>query len=221
MKRRSLIITFFAVMIIGILPFSAQSLYARGNKEAAEQAAPQQEQPAQSQAEDQQGSEQGSASAGTGTGSTEGSSKAMIPLRPDHKFAVLQGWNIRTGKELNATYLQKQEYTIVNIWSNTCPACMEELPKLAELKDQLPDNAALLGISLDAARKPEESQAVLDRFGIEYPNIAPHPSIQDLMYEVAPYIPSTLLLNKNGKIVSGPHYGVQDNQFFLDELAKL
>jgi thiol-disulfide isomerase/thioredoxin len=155
------------------------------------------------------------------TDSEESGTYSMLPLRPDHKFAVLQGWNVKTGKEVNSGILGRNEATIINIWATTCPACMQELPKLAELKPMLPDGAGILGISLDAAQRPEDALAVLDRFGITYTTISPHPSIEELLYETAPYIPATVIVDKNGKILSGPHYGVKENAFFLDELESL
>ena len=75
----------------------------------------------------------------------------------DQSFAVKD----LEGKDFTARNFADYDLTVINIWSTTCGPCVEEMPLLAQLHEQLPKNVNLITICLDAAEETDFAKQVV------------------------------------------------------------
>lgn len=107
-------------------------------------------------------------------------------------------------EDLNGEIVRLSDYSgkvvFVNFWATWCPPCRAEIPYFIELISEYgEDGFVVLGIDLD----PRDFSKVPDfvkKQGINYPVLYDNKGISDL-YGGIQYIPTTFVVNRNGKIV--------------------
>lgn len=102
------------------------------------------------------------------------------------------------------------DVTVVNVWGTFCGPCIGEMPDLKEMADNLPANAQLVGMVIDAAPGDEDLVStaieICDENGISYTNILASDSVMDIMGRIAA-VPTTFILDSEGKLVCDPIVG--------------
>jgi thiol-disulfide isomerase/thioredoxin len=108
---------------------------------------------------------------------------------------------------------------IVDFWATWCPPCRKEIPGFINLYNKYKDKGLeIIGVSLDQGGMPV-LQPFVKRFGINYPIFLGNPEISSV-YEISG-IPTTLIIDKNGKTKSR-HVGyVSEAEFEREILALL
>ncbi len=93
------------------------------------------------------------------------------------------------------------DLTVVNIWATWCPPCIEEMPDLQVLYEQLPENVNFFTISDDANEQPELAQSILEESGATFDTLLTNEQIDaNIMSRVAAF-PTTLFVNSEGYVV--------------------
>ena len=102
------------------------------------------------------------------------------------------------------------DVTILNVWGTYCGPCKKEMPELAKLEEELPDNVQIIGIVLDVlegdAEMTELAREICEDTNVSYTNIV----VNDSMYEMLSgieAIPTTFILNREGKTICEPIVG--------------
>ena len=111
------------------------------------------------------------------------------------------------GNAVDSNIFAKSKLTLVNIWATYCPPCIDEIPDLAKLDQEIED-FQMLGILIDAGVKGVPDQANLDLgkkiladSGAEYTSILPDlPIINDVLVNVYA-VPTSFFVDKNGQKV--------------------
>ena len=120
----------------------------------------------------------------------------------DFRKKDLKGENIQL-KDLRG------KVVVLNFWFTTCPPCKAEIPDLNALKGDFQNQAVeFLAITFD---KNNVLEPFLEKHPFEF-NIIPdaHDVIKD--FEIIVY-PTTIILDKNGKIVhtkTGGSFGIRE-----------
>ncbi|MBN2646944.1 MAG: TlpA family protein disulfide reductase [Thiotrichales bacterium] len=112
------------------------------------------------------------------------------------------------GPEIKITNTQGQEFVLskpqkpvlVNFWATTCPGCIEKMPALAKMKQELGDRFELVAVSMEY-----DPQAQVQKF--IQANPYPFVFVMDQQGKIAEgfgevlLTPTTFLVAPNGKIV--------------------
>lgn len=126
------------------------------------------------------------------------------------------------GNKINESIFADYDLTLINCWTTWCPYCIQEMPALNELYNELPENVNLISVCFDAYEMPEDFEAILNDNPHEYTVVAGSPEFNNKVgAENVTGVPSTLFADKSGKII-GQISGVplSDNSTKVDETIK-
>lgn len=108
----------------------------------------------------------------------------------------------------------------INFWATWCPPCIAEMPSINKLYSDFRDNDKVMFLMVDVDNERSKSQKFMDKRKFDLPVYTPASSIPSSYMSGA--IPTTLVLNKYGKVVF-KHEGMGDfsNEEFKTFLTKL
>ncbi|MFN3134481.1 MAG: TlpA family protein disulfide reductase [Candidatus Kryptonium sp.] len=121
--------------------------------------------------------------------------------------------------EGNLYELLKNKVILVNFWATWCGPCVKEIPDLIKIKEEFGEqNFEIIGVSIDRAISPvfEFSKNVR----INY--ILIHDPEAKLLeaFGGSVGIPTTYLIDKNGKIVN-KYIGARTKEVFVNDIKKI
>ncbi|HEY6466838.1 MAG TPA: TlpA disulfide reductase family protein [Candidatus Acidoferrales bacterium] len=111
---------------------------------------------------------------------------------------------------------------LLSFWATWCPPCRLEIPELIDLQKRYKDKLQIIGISMDDADTPAEVKHVADvatQLGINYPVFIANSKLVD-EYGGVPALPTTFVLNTNGRVVQ-KHTGLYEESDFENEIRLL
>ncbi|SHJ02292.1 TlpA disulfide reductase family protein [Lutispora thermophila] len=126
------------------------------------------------------------------------------------------------GNEITNKFFADNMLTVVNVWTTTCPSCIEEIPVLQEIEEKYKDKgvrvlAILADNEVDAAKK------ILELKGGKYRNIITTESLIEGFLEQIMYVPTTLLVNSKGELIGEVIAGARSTEEFsklIDDALK-
>lgn len=127
------------------------------------------------------------------------------------------------GNEVTEAVFSDKDVTILNVWATFCGPCLAEMPDLAVLSEELPDNAQVIGVVIDTPAADSEGGAAVDLWGgdaenldlareicsetgVKYTNILASESVAKA-FEGVVAVPTTFILDKSGNLVCKPIVG--------------
>ena len=127
------------------------------------------------------------------------------------------------GNEVSEAIFSDKDVTILNVWATFCGPCLAEMPDLAVLSEELPDNAQVIGVVIDTPTADSEGGAAVDLWGgdadnldlareicsetgVKYTNILASESVSKA-FEGVVAVPTTFILDKSGNLVCKPIVG--------------
>jgi len=93
------------------------------------------------------------------------------------------------------------DITMINIWGTFCGPCIKELPELAELAKEIPENVNLIGLCTDYSGNEEYAKKLLSDVDAEYTNIVLSPELQNSFAKNIQYVPTTVFVDSKGNII--------------------
>lgn len=103
------------------------------------------------------------------------------------------------------------DLTMINIWATYCGPCLREMPELAELERELPDNIALITYCTDCAGDSSYAEEILADAGFEGVTlVAGSGDLEDLL-GVIQYVPTTVFVDSEGKMAGQAVIGAPSN----------
>ncbi len=116
----------------------------------------------------------------------------------------LDGFSTKTitGEEVTSDIFKDYDITMVNIWYTGCVPCIEEMPEIADLYDNLPSNYNVITICTDTIKDNGKD----DKGAIEFAN------------EVTTIFPTTIFVDSSGKAVGEPHFGGRSTEEYLKSI---
>jgi cytochrome c biogenesis protein CcmG, thiol:disulfide interchange protein DsbE len=97
---------------------------------------------------------------------------------------------------------------LLNIWATWCPPCIEEMPSLQRLHDNLKDEGfSVVAVSIDAlpgglgalGQEGGNVQAFVDHFGLNFP-VLHDPTGEIQRRYGAPGLPASFIIDRDGRI---------------------
>ena len=157
--------------------------------------------------------------------SKQSTSSSSEESSSESSFANLSGVDF-DGNKVDKSLFSKNAVTVLNFWFTGCKPCVEELPKLNELNEAIKAKGGeVVGINTDtfngSGSAIKDAKKVLEQQGAKYRNLS-----IDSSCDVGQYasnimaFPTTILVDRNGKIVGDPLLGGVDNQENYDALMK-
>lgn len=138
------------------------------------------------------------------------------------KAPMFTATNLIDGKEVSLSDFDGY-VLIIDFWASWCPPCRKEIPGFIELYNKYKDKKfAVIGISLDKTEAPVKSFIAEQK--INYPVIMATKKIvsdyEEAMGQPIRFIPTTVITNRSGQIVS-VHTGFVGQDKFDQEINKL
>ena len=112
------------------------------------------------------------------------------------------------GGSFSRADLAGYDVTMINIWSTTCPPCIQEMPSIAKLEKKVPENVKIVTWCLDGNYERQEALSILGEAGYEGTTIIAQGEgdLNDL-YGLIEYTPTTIFFDSTGNIVAEPIIG--------------
>ena len=127
------------------------------------------------------------------------------------------------GNEVTDAVFADKDVTVVNIWATFCGPCIGEMPELAALAEELPDNAQVVGVVIDTPpagtkkgdaievwggdpKNIDLAKKICVEAGVKYTNILASESVMQTFSNVAA-VPTTFIVDREGNLVCKPFVG--------------
>lgn len=140
----------------------------------------------------------------------------------------LDGFSTKTitGEEVTSDIFKDYDITMVNIWYTGCVPCIEEMPEIADLYDNLPSNYNVITICTDTIKdngKDDKeaikfSKEVMEKSKAKFMTLVPDDIIDKQISEVTTIFPTTIFVDSSGKAVGDPHFGGRSAEEYLKSI---
>ena len=104
------------------------------------------------------------------------------------------------GNKVTAEVFKDYDVTMINIFTTWCGYCINEMPDLNKLYEQLPKNANLIAICADAYDAPDDLAAIMEYFKLKFPVLKMTKAQVNQIYGVLGY-PTTIFVDKDGNLL--------------------
>jgi cytochrome c biogenesis protein CcmG/thiol:disulfide interchange protein DsbE len=106
------------------------------------------------------------------------------------------------------------QVVLINYWASWCAPCRQETPGLIDLaRDYRYKGLSIVGVSMDEGGKPAV-QAFLNEFHLPYPVLMPN--LQSPSAPAMEGIPTTVLVDRNGRVAKAYVGAVRESVFRAD-----
>jgi thiol-disulfide isomerase/thioredoxin len=131
------------------------------------------------------------------------------------------------GEAIDNSIFAEQKLTMINIWATFCRPCIEELPDLQKMSQDMPKGTQLISIVGDAVDEEHLKLArqIARDTGVSFTSLVPDKSLQQYLDDNLTAYPTTIFVDSNGKMVGEPIIGRQDMSIYKkvlnDRLAQV
>lgn len=128
--------------------------------------------------------------------------------------------NDLSGNAIDNTTFADYEMTVLNIWGTFCGPCIEEMPELEAMSRNMPTGTRLVGLVCDATDEDhiELAKEILAGNSVTYPNWIPDDALIGYLDEHITGVPTTLFIDRNGRIIGDAIIGSQSAEAYLNAL---
>lgn len=134
-------------------------------------------------------------------------SKSADSKKEDVSFPDFSAKTVEGG-EISNDVFKDSKLTVVNVWGSWCGPCVQEIPELQKLSENMKDkNVNVIGIAQDAGSNFQAVKEVLDKSKVTYQNIIPSGPTEDFVMSLQAF-PTTFFVDSQGKIV----YAIQGSK---------
>lgn len=131
------------------------------------------------------------------------------------------------GETVTEAIFEQADLTVVNLWATFCRPCIQEMPTLGLLHEEL-ENVQVLGIVLDCNDQyggvdPEQvtvAMDIMEQTGAGYPSLVLNRSLAMIGMANFQYIPTTLFVDKNGNVVGSEVVSAMDEAGWRETIAE-
>ena len=142
------------------------------------------------------------------------------------KFPSFEGMDLE-GNPVTSELFKENSVTVVNFWFSGCAPCIAELSELNALNEELKlKGGAVIGINADTIGGDKsmilEAGKILEKKGAAYQNIyfSADSEAGELTYSITAF-PTTVVVDRNGRMVGEPILGGIDNEAQMKALQDL
>lgn len=151
--------------------------------------------------------------------------KIFKPVTEQEKLSKHKNFEFNTktldGKEISDKIFKDHKLTMVNIWATYCSPCIEEMPELQKLYEEVKDEGIhVIGIVSDTPDVDNEELAkkILAKKGVKFDNIIPDERILDGILKDISGVPTTFFVDNEGNIIGEFIVGSNSIEEFKKEI---
>ncbi len=153
--------------------------------------------------------------------------KTTIAEKEKANIGAFKGVDLQ-GNEITEDFFKQNDLTMVNVFSSTCNPCMDELPHLVELSNELKDKKfAVLGINLDmdSEGNPDQNSkemiaSIIEKAGGGMTAIFPDDNLLVNTVAQIDAIPYSFFVDKDGNIVGETYVGSRTKEEWAQIIEK-
>ena len=159
-------------------------------------------------------------------GMTVDGSMAMMEDDTAPKFPAFEGMDL-DGNAVTSELFKDNSVTVINFWFSGCAPCIGELGELNTLNETLKlRGGAVIGVNTDTLggdkRMINEAKKLLEKKGAAYQNIYfPEDSEAGVLAYSIMAFPTTVVVDRNGRLVGEPILGSINNEAQMKALQAL
>lgn len=153
--------------------------------------------------------------------------KVYKPVTEVEKLSENSKFTFKTktldNKNIDSTILKDNKLTMVNIWATYCGPCIEEMPELQELYEEVKkDDVNLIGLVSDTPDKDIEDLArqIVSKKGVKYTNLVPDKNVTNGLLTDVSGVPTTFFVDSEGNIIGDFIVGVLSKAEYKKEIDK-
>lgn len=137
------------------------------------------------------------------------------------------------GNEVDDSIFAENDLTLINAWATWCSPCVNELPELSELNQELQKEGIKVGIKglvmeTDKAQlkvglsdgERENANYILEKTGASYQQLLVSEKLAASPLQEQTGFPTTYFVDKNGKLVGEPISGAKDKDEWRSIIEK-
>ncbi|MGL5257851.1 MAG: TlpA family protein disulfide reductase [Proteocatella sp.] len=132
--------------------------------------------------------------------------------------------NTVTGETVTAEDCFKDyKVTMVNIWVTNCSPCIAEMPDIANLYKNRPEDSNIISICLDTAENKKDAEfaaEVMKDADAEFMTLIPDEIIKSVLDDKTTIFPTTIFVDSNGKAVGAPHFGGRSEEDYRQAILE-
>lgn len=112
------------------------------------------------------------------------------------------------GNEVTEAIFADKDVTVLNVWATFCGPCIGEMPDLAALAEELPDNAQVIGVVIDTPQGENVDLAgeICSEAGVKFTNILASETVLET-FGFVEAVPTTFILDSSGNVIGEPIVG--------------
>lgn len=131
---------------------------------------------------------------------------------------------MENGKEKSFSDLAKGKVVFLNFWGTWCPPCRGEIPDIIKIQKELANKDIIIaGVALER-NDTKDKFAKVDKFHsankMNYINFVDVDNKLNAAYGNMQYVPTTLIINKNGEIKEVIQ-GARSYEAFMESIKKV
>lgn len=118
----------------------------------------------------------------------------------------------QNGNPVTQDIFKDKDVTMVNFWATWCGACVDEMDELQKLHEKLEARTKVNMITVceDFDEQSALVKKILDENGCKFITIRPDDNIKNNLLRELQYYPTTIFVDKDGKIIGEPIIGVSE-----------
>lgn len=154
--------------------------------------------------------------------------KTFEPVTEQEKLSKHKKLEFKTktlnGKEIDSSIFDESKLTMVNIWATYCSPCIEEMPELQALYEEVKDDYInVIGIVSDTPDTDNEELAkeILSKKGVKFDNIIPDEKIINSILQDISGVPTTFFVDNEGNIIGEFIVGSNSKEEFKKEIEDI
>lgn len=131
------------------------------------------------------------------------------------------------GNKVTSDLFSKNKLTMVNIWATWCGPCIDEMPEISKLYNELPIGTNVISICTDAGDDEDSldtAKEVMNKSNAKFKTLIPDVVLKKNLTDGIQVFPTTIFIDSKGKVVGSPHFGEPTVEGFkksIDEHLKL
>lgn len=159
---------------------------------------------------------------GEDTSISGGSGNSTLPEEPSSESTVKTPLGDFIAQDFDGNTITKDifadyDLTMVNLWTTTCGYCIEEMPVLNELREELQDEGKsfnIISVCMDTGNTDEiknanftKAKEIIKKTGVTYPNLIPDSVLLEGRLKGIQAYPESFFVDREGNVVSEPYVG--------------
>lgn len=111
------------------------------------------------------------------------------------------------GAKVDQSIFSNYKVTMINIWATFCLPCIDEMPYLAKLSQQMPPETQFISICVDLNGNEQKALKIMEDAKAFFPVLYPSSEMQKSLLNTVQGVPTTVMVNAKGELVGNVQVG--------------